>query len=108
MKNKKLKIVESAAISASIVIVFITAITIIADLNPALKDWLKNSFSHHWIGKGILSVVIFAVLTFLFSILPAKDSDAGLAKKLSGLFWISVLGTLAIFGFYFYEALLAV
>ncbi|HEY4475672.1 MAG TPA: hypothetical protein VJB92_03050 [Candidatus Paceibacterota bacterium] len=106
--DKKIRISSAAVLSSIIVIVFITAITIIADLNPALKDWLKNTFSHHWIGKGILSVVIFAVLTFLFSILPAKDSDAGLAKKLSGLFWISVLGTLAIFGFYFYEALLAV
>jgi len=100
------KIASSAALSASVTVALITLVTIIADLNPPLKDWLKSTFSHHWIGKGVLAAAIFIVLTFLFRLMSLKTDAAGLSRKLAGLFWVGVLGALAIFGFYFYEAFL--
>lgn len=101
--DKKLNIVNSLILSAAITVIFITLVTIVADLQPPLKNWLKNTFTHHWVGKGILAVAIFVVATFLFSFLPFQIEENKLSKKVWALFWISILGAFVIFGFYIYE-----
>lgn len=99
----KIKIVNAFTVSAIITAIFITAITIYADLNPALKDWLKNTFTHHWIGKGVLTAIIFIIFIPLLLFIFPNDNKEQLIKSLKILFWTTVLGTLAIFGFFIYE-----
>ncbi len=87
-------------------VIFITAITITADLYLPLKGWLKNVFSHHWVGKSILAGVVFllfAVLSWPFS---KRADDEKITKALILLNWLLIIGSLAIFGFFIYEALL--
>lgn len=106
MTNSKLKIICAVTVGSIATVVFITAITIAADLYPPLKDWLKNVFTHHWIGKGILSVVVFAAFGVLRFILPVEADEEKIGKALKILFWLLILGILAILGFFVWEALL--
>ena len=63
-----MKVVTSAFISAALVAVFVVGITIYGELYTPLKDWLKVNFSHHWVGKSVLSAILFLALfiSFLF------------------------------------------
>lgn len=87
-------------------VIFITIITIAADLYLPLKGWLKNVFSHHWVGKSVLAAVVFllfAVLSWPFS---KRADDEKITKALILLNWFLVVGSLAIIGFFIWEALI--
>ena len=105
MNNKGLKIIYSTAIGAIAVVIFITFITINAELYLPIKDWLKNTFSHHWIGKGILSLAIFMIVGLLVWFLPVQQDEERTRKILMLLNWLLILGSLAIFGFFLWEVL---
>jgi hypothetical protein len=49
-----------ALISAMI---FVTGITIIADLVVPIKTWLASTYGHHWVGKGIWMLLLFTIFT---------------------------------------------
>lgn len=102
MNNKKNKIINSFAIAAVVAIVFVTTATIIAELYTPFKDWLKNTFYHHWMGKGIIAIVIFYAIGFI-GIIKASDSEDVVTRMLKIVFWVAVVGVLAITGFYSYE-----
>lgn len=87
---------------AIIAIAFIAFATIGAELYAPFKDWLAATFSHHWIGKGILAALTFLVV----SVIPAKheNSVADIVRLVAILFFVSLLSALAIVGFIGYEA----
>ncbi|MCR4323231.1 MAG: hypothetical protein NUV61_04055 [Candidatus Azambacteria bacterium] len=109
LSNIRLKIIRATMYAAGLTIVFITGVTITADLYPPLKNWLKITFSHHWIGKGILAAVIFIMVSLILSLLPAHI-DEGKIKTLVRSAWvlviITLIGTLVITSFFIYEAFL--
>jgi MFS family permease len=49
-------------LAAILSMVVVTILTIGAELNADLKGWLKGTFSHHWIGKGVLAILTFLVV----------------------------------------------
>ncbi|MBS3105332.1 hypothetical protein J4234_03695 [Candidatus Woesearchaeota archaeon] len=79
---------------------WLLAILIIAaELYGPFKNLLKSTFSHHWIGKGIIITIVFLAFGFL---LRNKESIANLSDK--KLAWHSILGSLiVIFLFYIME-----
>lgn len=101
--EKKFKIVNSFIISAIITVVFITAITIFADLKPLLKDWLKDNFYHHWVGKGILASMIFVIFGFLIYFFPLGSGSGKIKISAIILFLTAILASLAILCFYIIE-----
>lgn len=103
--NKKNKIINSFAISAVVAIVFIIFATIFGEFYKPFKDWLKEVFAHHWIGKGVISIVIFYVFGVL-GYFTASDSDRIVTRMLIIIFWIALLGAIGITGFYLYEYLI--
>lgn len=103
--DKKIKTIFSFAVGAISAVIFITIITIAADLYLPLKDWLKNAFSHHWIGKSVLAGVIFLGTSFLIRFLSIQAEEERLIKALKYLIWITILGTLIIFLFFIFETL---
>src|SRR3990172_2358966 len=100
------KLVLSVIKSAIITIIFIALITIGADLYMPLKDWLKVTFSHHWVGKGILSAILFAVLIVIFNLVIKDSSIEKVTKKLDILFWVTGLSGVAIIFFFLWETFL--
>ena len=106
--NKKLKFVYSFVISASVTVVFIVASTIYSELSKPFKDFLKETFTHHWIGKGIIAIILFAVVGLLLdTLMTTKVNTDKLTVALKILSIVSILGFLAIAGFFVYEGLLA-
>lgn len=86
-------------------VVFITLITVLADLVPALKDWLKSAFTHHWIGKGVLAAGLFALFYLLvYGSAKPEKADHLLAPLLRALVWLTILGTAILFLFFIWEA----
>lgn len=107
MRDKKLILISAFAIGAVIAIIFVTAAAIGGELYKPLKDWLAGTFSHHWIGKGIISLGIFYTLGLVLSVVM-KIQEGTMIRILYLLFWITVVGILSISGFYVYEAFFAV
>lgn len=83
--------------------IFLTGLTLWGELHPPIKDWLKNSFTHHWVGKSILTAVVFILIAGLSkrlskSLAEQKAADYVMAATLSTL-----LCTVILTGFFTYE-----
>ena len=105
--EKRLQLAQSVVIGAIFSIVFVSVVTVVADLVPPLKDWLKTTFTHHWIGKGALSVGLFIVTAFVLARVPMRATEKSLAKLLWLLFWVGFIGAVVISAFYVYETFIA-
>lgn len=103
--TRNVKIATSIFYAAASVAVFIAVVTIFGEFYPPLKNWLKAVFSHHWIGKGVLSAALFVVLSVVF--LLKTRSDNSLLRSAKTAFWFSIASSLAILIFYCYEVILA-
>lgn len=107
LSNIRFKIVRATTHAAALAVAFITGVTVTADLYLPLKDWLKLTFSHHWIGKGILAGALFVVMSAILSLLPAPADEMKtkkLARCIGKLVIVSIAGTLIISAFFIYEA----
>lgn len=98
------KIVQASTAGAIVAVVFITVITVLADLQAPLKDWLKATFTHHWVGKGILAVVVFFVVSLILLTVRGSGDSEKLRKGIAVLSWSAILGTLILLAFFLYEA----
>lgn len=113
----KANLTRSALLSSAITSIFLVAITIAGELykvagpdgkmvNP-IKDYLKATLGHHWVGKGVWAVALFffmAVVIFLIN----KNRDTIRPHRAITIARCSlVLGTIAIYGFFIYEYLIA-
>ncbi|MEM4389569.1 MAG: hypothetical protein QXG98_02820 [Candidatus Micrarchaeia archaeon] len=49
--------------AAILTILFIAVLTVVAELSAAAKEALKAAFGHHWIGKSVLAIAFFAVVS---------------------------------------------
>lgn len=96
------KLLRSAAIAGILAIVFVTAITVIADTYTPLKDWLKATFFHHWLGKGDIALALFVAVTTILYVLPQKSTDP--TRMLHALAYASILGTIVLIAFFVAEA----
>jgi hypothetical protein len=85
--------IESIALAALVTIVFLTVLTIGAELSTGLLAWLKATFYHHWIGKGILGIIVFALVAFFGPPVPL-ERQSRLAVP------VIALCTLALFAYY--------
>ncbi|MBI4090319.1 MAG: hypothetical protein HY421_02855 [Candidatus Kerfeldbacteria bacterium] len=93
-----------ASVAATIVtVVFITLITIIADLQLPLKDWLKATFTHHWVGKGVLAAAVFVIVWLMMLSQKRHVDDQRLSRGLMALAWTALVSTVVLFGFFIYE-----
>ncbi|MBI3956530.1 MAG: hypothetical protein HY340_00885 [Candidatus Kerfeldbacteria bacterium] len=101
--TKKMGAAAASAWSAGAAVVLLVALTIIGDLYAPLKDWLKATFTHHWIGKGVLGAAFYVVGLWLLRS-RMSGSDETLRRGLWFVFWMALLGTLALAAFFLYEA----
>ena len=100
MEDKQ-PILSAIIASAALTIVAVVFLTVFGELNPEFKAWLTQTFFHHWIGKSIISVLVFLVSIPVFYILRPK--------KISNVFliWLLVAVSNLSFGvllaFFFFE-----
>lgn len=63
--EKELQRARASAEAVVGVAVTVAVLTIGAELWSPLKDLLKAVFTHHWVGKSVLSILVFAGIFFL-------------------------------------------
>jgi hypothetical protein len=68
----------------------LAAMVIASELFPPFKDLLKSIFTHHWIGKTVIVLLVFLAASWL---MKDKKSLAGVKDKDAGFY--SVVGSLA-------------
>ena len=87
--------------AAAVTIAWVAFVTIYSELSSAFKALLSLIGDHHWIGKSVLSVVIFGLLYLIFS----RFSDDKLNLRDTGwLLGTVVISGLAILTFYIIHA----
>lgn len=52
--------IRSTAIATIATALMLAIVIVAAEEMPTLKDWLKATFYHHWLGKGALAILLFA------------------------------------------------
>ena len=60
--------VRSTAIASIATALMLALLIVVAEESPALKNWLKATFYHHWLGKGALALGLFALLSVALSL----------------------------------------
>ena len=101
--DKKLKIVNSFIAGAIASSIFIAAATIGGELYKPFKDFLAGTFYHHWVGKGVLSVVIFLAVAFVYGFIVRHPTEERVRKYFMILFGVTVIASLSILLFFLYE-----
>ncbi len=99
----KTKISQAVTLSSIAISTFVLIITVASELQPTLKDWLKNTFSHHWVGKGILASLLFSLFGIIFYFLPTPAHKINLSKYLMILFWTALSTSFFILLFFIFE-----
>jgi len=102
-EQNKNKILSGFAASAILSVVVVAALTIGGEIYLPLKNWLKVTFYHHWIGKGVISFSILLVGGGIFSFISSREGGS-LRRLLSLLIVVTVLGTFSIIGFFVFES----
>ena len=100
--NSNLALLKSAVFSALLAVVLVTVLTVAGELYAPLKNHLKDTLYHHWVGKGVWASVLFLVGTFALQSHFKKTEDDG--KNLLWMLNLSLIaGSVIIFVFYVYE-----
>jgi len=100
MRDKQ-SILSAIIVSAILTIAVIVFLTVFGELNPVFKAWLTNTFSHHWIGKSIISTLAFLTFIPIFYVLRLKKISIAV------LIWLLVavanLSVGVLLAFFFFE-----
>ncbi|MGQ4833382.1 MAG: hypothetical protein ACP6IS_05785 [Candidatus Asgardarchaeia archaeon] len=57
----------ASTIAFFIAALFNAILTVLKELNEGIHDWLAAVFGHHWVGHGILVMVVFIVVALILS-----------------------------------------
>mgnify|MGYP001607765840 CR=1 FL=1 len=70
MNNSKLtKWVRSTAIATIATSLMLAVLIVVAEEIPDLKNWLKATFYHHWLGKSALAISLFIVTSLVLTLI---------------------------------------
>jgi len=89
--------IKALAYACHAVIWFVTIITIATELAEPVKAFLAGLTGHHWTAKGIISLIIFFAVAFIFAKKEDPEDVTGLVR---GVLISAVLGAITIFVFY--------
>ena len=96
-----MKNIRALSISTILTSILIVIFTVYSELNEKFKDSLKSLFGHHWVSKGVISLIFFFLAYFLLN-KYVKDKK-NIKEQTTWVIIVAILGTLVIFLFYVYE-----
>ena len=85
-------------VATIVTIILITVMTILSEISKSFKTLLADTFWHHWIGKGIIALVVFFLIALLF-----EDKERDIYKITKLTVSIGIIGGLVIFLFYVFH-----
>ena len=101
MKSNELRAMAHGGMAAA---VFIAVATIASEESSVFKAFLAGTFWHHWIGKGILALVVFG-LVYLIQKNRVSNAKVDMLALMRRLVIVFVLSGALIFGFFVWELL---
>src|SRR3989338_306289 len=90
-------------IAAIVTLVYIPLITILSELVKPVNDFLKKIFWHHWVGKGVILILLYAVIAGILSTHRFEDTAESDRKFIAVLSLLMILGGLSIFIFFSFD-----
>ena len=96
----KPKLIYASALSATLTAIFVTALTIVAELNPSLKSWLANLSGHHWTSKSWLSLGLYLISFALCYIIEHRVDARKVGISLSLAICSAILGIIILLLFF--------
>lgn len=94
-----------STIGSILSVIVVTILTIVADLEPRLKDWLKAMFGHHWVGKGIITLIVFVIVSLMVAVMATKITEKRTIKAINALIATSILAAITLLIFFLFETL---
>ncbi len=91
--------IKSLNYSTILTVVLIVVLTIWTELSQSFKTFLTGVAGHHWVTKSLFSLIFFVLSYFILANLLKKESK-DLKKEVILVIVVTILGALAIFGFY--------
>ena len=90
--------IKSLNYSTILTICLIVMLTILGELSKSFKTFLTSITGHHWVTKGVVSLIFFVIIYFLIS-KTVKDNVDSINETIYTATAV-ILGGLIIFGFY--------
>ena len=101
MTSENPSLAFAATISYFLTAIFNSILVVLKETNEGVEDFLKDTFGHHWIGHGIIVLLVFVILTIIFNY--AYKVDEIDESRANMMIWLIILGTiisvLIIFGY---------
>lgn len=95
----------SLALSASLAILFITGLTLVDEKTPAVRAWLTATFTHHWVGKSSLGLLVFLVAWVILRALPVRSEERQVMVYAKLLTITTIFSTVTLAVFFAIEAI---
>ena len=90
--------IKSLNYSAILTICLIVVLTILGELSKSFKTFLTSITGHHWVTKGVFSLIFFVIIYFLISKTVKDWADSN--HLIIDVIIATLLGGIIIFGFY--------
>lgn len=97
------RIIKSFLVAGSSTVIFIVLLTLGGEQLPPLKTWLAQVFSHHWLGKSFLSIIVFGVVVGVGYAVPGQTDEAAFNRWVRILAGCSIIGTVVLYGYFTLE-----
>lgn len=101
--SKLTKWIRSTAIATIATSLMLAVLIVAAEEIPDLKNWLKATFYHHWLGKGALALGLFAVTSLVLGL--TKRDKPPLSTIILAEAVAVILAVLIIAGFFLLHTL---
>jgi len=91
---------ESKWVYGSIIGYFIAALfnailVVLKESNESVHDWITGTFGHHWVGHGILVLIVFIIFTLIGSAVGGGENLS--ESKVNTLILVAVAATIISF-----------
>jgi len=98
----KARFVVGSVGAYSITALFNAILVVIKETNAGVKTWLKVIFGHHWIGHGILGLIVFVlgILIIMSAYRRSEINDKLTRNLILTIIASTLLSFLIIAGFY--------
>ena len=93
--------IKSLNYSTILTICLIVVLTISGELSNSLKTFLASITGHHWVTKGVFSLIFYVIIYFLIS--KTVEDGADSTRQIIYAIITTVLGGVIIFGFYIWH-----
>ena len=99
---ENIRLLVGGAIGFFIGSLFSSILVIAKETDEAVYEWLANTFGHHWIGHGILTLIVFFIFTLIGAgLYHGTELSDKLENKLIALIILGVvLSVVLIAGFF--------